>query len=519
MKNIISIALSVTLLLTLVLPIIYLVSNTNSLSIPMPSTNLVIMQDPNIKKYVIEKLVYEISEPINLSLLNAKSKYTIIYVFEQIYNNLKILELSHIVSIFNNEVSKFSDKFETLCVNLMEEAYKQNIFYDFKNYSELKELELMTNKIKESNIQKYNIIINAYDTIITTASATITGDINTPIVFAGQTIKSIYKFIKTIKSENTKVVNVHKTSQEELEENNENIYNLSKFYCTNIGNIYLQIEDNNIYVIGDKVNPNIVLKFVSILEKNIEYKIKIKEIKNSYANRNSDVNKDVNLDTIINEDLNTYNIVLQSLIERIKNLKNTIQYLSDITSYMIYLYINKTIMTKGVDSVYYIKKYFIKILNKLNNFVSLIQLQFPEQEQKINKTKEYIENNYKIQLWKNEIEYLLELYKNYQIKFDNKIENIRTNSSIYKIKNKSYEYVDYYLEKIKLYSFGLKNILRGLTKNILEVPAGIVEGIFDLIFSYISKTLFSFNGIIIILLVIIVTNASQFGKIVYKLIL
>ena len=516
MVNIISIALSLALLLTLVLSIIYLVSNTNSLSIPVSSTNLVIMQDPNIKKYVIGKSVYEISEPINLSLLKSRSKYTIIYVFEQMYYNLKILELEHVVSIFNNEVSKFSDKFETLCVNLMEEAYKQKIFYDFKNYSELKELELMTNEAKESNIQKYNIIINAYDTIITGVSATITGDLNTPILFASETLKSIYKFIKNENiNKNAKGVNLQKTTQEELEENNENIYNLSKFYCTNIGNIYLQIEENNIYVIGDKVNPNIVLKFVSILEKNIEYKIKIKEIKNSYTNRN----KDIKIDTNINEDSNAYNIVLQSLIERIINLKNAVQYLSDITSYMIYLYINKTIMTKSVDSVYYIKQYFIKILNKLNSFVSLIQLQFPEQEQKINKTKEYIENNYKIQLWKNEIEYLLELYKNYQIKFDTKMQNIRTNSSISKIKNNSYEYIDYYLEKIKLYSFGLKNILRGLTKNILDVPAGVIEGVFDLLFSYIYKTLFSFNGIIISLLVIIVTNPWQCGKIIYKLIL
>lgn len=516
MVNIISIALSLALLLTLVLSIIYLVSNTNSLSIPVSSTNLVIMQDPNIKKYVIGKSVYEISEPINLSLLKSRSKYTIMYVFEQMYYNLKILELEHVVSIFNNEVSKFSDKFETLCVNLMEEAYKQKIFYDFKNYSELKELELMTNEAKESNIQKYNIIINAYDTIITGVSATITGDLNTPILFASETLKSIYKFIKNENiNKNAKGVNLQKTTQEELEENNENIYNLSKFYCTNIGNIYLQIEENNIYVIGDKVNPNIVLKFVSILEKNIEYKIKIKEIKNSYTNRN----KDIKIDTNINEDSNAYNIVLQSLIERIINLKNAVQYLSDITSYMIYLYINKTIMTKSVDSVYYIKQYFIKILKKLNSFVSLIQLQFPEQEQKINKTKEYIENNYKIQLWKNEIEYLLELYKNYQIKFDTKMQNIRTNSSISKIKNNSYEYIDYYLEKIKLYSFGLKNILRGLTKNILDVPAGVIEGVFDLLFSYIYKTLFSFNGIIIILLVIIVTNPWQFGKIIYKLIL
>ena len=96
-----------------------------------------------------------------------------------------------------------------------------------------------------------------------------------------------------------------------------------------------------------------------------------------------------------------------------------------------------------------------------------------------------------------------------QTQIDNKISALKMNDSLFNFKFTSNEYIDYYAEKTKIYAFGFKNILKNLTKNILIVPSGIVEGTFELIISYMFSVFLSWRGIIIILLVAFILNFGQ----------
>ncbi len=409
------------------------------------------------------------SEPIDISFINRQSMNNWPFnIIENIYNTLRNIEFINVVSIFNVKTAKFTNKFEELCLQIMEQTYKQNIFYNFKDDYELTNIQ---NKKKQFNEIKKNIFTNTYDTLITAATSTITGDINTPILLAGETAHKIYKYIK-----DSPIITTNKSFL--VEENvNQDLYSLSKIYCTNIATIKIEIFNDNLYIVGDKVDKKMFLNFISIVEKNIEYTM------------NNNKNED-----------------FVSLLERINVLKDAVIYLSDISGYMMYNY-----LTKSMENLNYyeVKNYFINILNKLNDFVSLLNIKFPLQEIKINKTKEYIENEHYIKMQEKQIEYLTELYNTYQKQIENKIESLKMNDSLYNFKSKSYVYIDYYAEKTKIYAFGFKNILKSFTKNILMVPSGIAEGAFDLILSYLFSIFLSYKGIFIILLVAFILNFGQ----------
>ncbi len=408
------------------------------------------------------------SEPIDISFINRQSvSYWPINIVENIYYTLRNIEFINIVSVFNTQTAKFTNNFEEQCLQLMNEIYKQNIFYNFKDSYELTKIK---NKKKQTNEIKKNIFINTYDTLITAATATVTGDINTPIVLAGETAHKILKYMNNMKL----AMDFNEVKEETT---NQDLYSLSKIYCTNVASIKIEISDYNLYIVGDKIDKNMFLDFIYILEKNIEYTI--------------DDKKD---DEIV------------SLLERINVLKDTIIYLSDISSYMMYNYITKSMENLNYGSL---KKYYTRIFNKLTNFVSLLNLRFPLKEIELNKTKEHIENQHFIKMQEKNIEYLTELYKTYQTQLENKIEALKMNDSLYNFKTKSYDYIDYYTEKTKIYAFGFKNILKSLTKNILIVPSGVVEGTFDLILSYMFSVFLSYKGIIIILLVAFILNFGQ----------
>ena len=416
----------------------------------------------NISKY---------SKPIDINFMNEYSKsFWPISIIKNIYSTLKNIEFIHIIDIFNTNLLKFSNKFEDLCINLMEDIYEENIFYNFKNIDELTNL-------KNTETQKESIVKNTYNILITTASSILTGDTHTPLVIVGETAHKIHRYLYQHALQD--IINTNKNMIAIM--NSEKLYALSKIYCTNIATIKLEINNNKLYVVKNNIETNIITDFISILEKNIEHM----------------------LETTKNQNIN-----IVSLSERLHVLKDIIQYIEDISNYMFYNYFHK-IITSPTNINYNLKKYCIKCIDKLNNFVSLLQIKYPEQEIKINKTKECIENQHKIKMEEKNIEYLQELYKTYQTQIDNKISALKMNDSLFNFKFTSNEYIDYYAEKTKIYAFGFKNILKSLTKNILIVPSGIVEGTFELIISYMVSVFLSWRGIIIILLVAFILNFGQ----------
>jgi len=425
-------------------------------------------------------------------------------IFDNLYYYFKNRQLTKIIENFNHDSLIITREFEYSCVSLMNKLY----IYDIFKY--LRTSETINNINNENNeIFRTEFLDNMLKTFATIATSSVTGDINTPIALATDTMYNLYKYITktTTKDINTKdiitkdiITNEVKLLEIDKNENNNNqnsllseeqvnelLFEYSKYYCLNVANLQIKIEDKNIFIIGDRENYDWILNMVKLLETNIEYIIK----ENLDIKDKKDNNKKENYNKIIK------NTLLNDLKQRLFILRTIMLYLKDLTYYSVETYFRKQLLVHNdYNTNNNIEIYLNTVIVKLYKQLDELNSNFPKQKRQVNYTKGLMEKQHNLTILENEIIYLLEKYKEYRSAFETNITSLKLKD----YKEKTVNYFKYYNEKVSIYSEQLTKSIKIITKKILDIPGSTIDSIIENILSYVFNLFFNINTIVLFII-------------------
>lgn len=307
--------------------------------------------------------------------------------------------LKEIINSFNIGSHNFSREVENKCVELIIQSKELGIFSDFSDLDSLVETKEKIEKI-ENDVKKHSddvnnaIMENLKGAIVNTIVTPMTGDVVSPLVYISNLGSNLYDLISKTNNnvkEKKAVVEQQKSISEVAEKSGQiikesqkiefesKLFIFSKIYCSFGYNLRIElvnslnINEQSIVIIGDKVPYNLMINLITTLEENIAYKI----TKLSSG--------------IFNESTKYAIMSLISLQQRLGILKKITDALYSIVNFSSKIQIMKMNKYATPITIYVFKEYLDSQLEELNKLLSDLQKKFPLKEKELDDRKKNIE--------------------------------------------------------------------------------------------------------------------------------
>lgn len=307
--------------------------------------------------------------------------------------------LKEIINSFNDGSQNFSREVENTCVALIIHLKELDIFSDFSNLDTLaetqKNIEKIENDVKKHNDDVNNAIIESLTgAIVNTVVAPMTGDIVSTLVYISNLGSNLYELIskpKTIIKEKRETLEQKKSISEVAEKSGQivteiqriefesRLFTFAKLYCSFGYNLRIElvnslnINEESIVIIGDKVPYNLMINLITTLQENLAYKI-------------------TKISSGICNDSIKYTIMsLISLQQRLGILQKITDTLYSIVNFSSKIKIMKMNKYATPTTIYEFKEYLNRQLEELNNLLYDLQKRFPLKEKELEERKKNIE--------------------------------------------------------------------------------------------------------------------------------
>ena len=401
--------------------------------------------------------------------------------------------LKKYVDEFNMKSLHISRRIEKQCIDLMIELYSHNIYKSLRTINTNYHHKTVLDNDKDKKQIMQETTYSLFGTLASFTLSPITHDIITPVYMASNLGENIYNYFliynkeknnkenkiykenKNYKENNKKNNNkIYKDENDEIKLHNNNIlhnplsyedielindklFTFSKIYCMNVFNlqINLDMDNNNITLIGDKINYIWMINFINVLISNIEFKILDTQ----------DLSKNDEKNNIIHQ--------FTSYKQKLTVLKQIIHTLSDTLLFEIYASLNKQLIHPGLHTIENIKIMLNEKIYSLDTLSLQLEKYFPEFENYLEKTKTLIEERKKIEYIENIVKMFQQDIHNNKTYFEyNKFYNGFQNFKII-----TYSYVNIASNTIDMASDTVRNITRNFIGLITSIPVGFVEGV------------------------------------------
>jgi len=462
----------------------------------------------------IDNLNYQTTSDIDLNKVVQvynedleKNKTSILAPFYSIFKKYVTAQdmLVQIVNDFNSRSISFSRQCETNCLRMVKEAYDKKVFVNFKSLDNIETTIEKINSIRQIESQriedqKKTIWESATNVLASGVQAVFQPETIAQPIFLGadlavtglQGIMNILSFnekevVKQIIVEQS-IKNTYQLSAEDRRVLNERIFTFSKLYCVNSFNLQLNlnIQNNTLSAVGDKVDYQMMLNLIQIIEANIASKMD--EIKLS---EDDDKSKQVAL------------YILQSIKERFDILRTIIQELDSIVSYSLRASLNKQIQYPTVRSVENMDKYFKDQLDYLTTLLNSLEKLFPIQEKQKEQSQIILQENLRLQQIENNITIGEQKALNLQRQFEANITLTNWQSELTAFKTVMKGYTEFISGKFQEYSGLTETFSQEIAKIATSPILGAFKGLTDQFGDMVFYLLLSKSGITILVLLLV----------------
>jgi hypothetical protein len=462
--------------------------NSQMVSISLEDFSQTISESPLIKsrsQTSVNKMVVKYDQKYESS----KNQLITIFLSKFTTPQTGIQLLQSIIDKFNTESLGFSQGVENSCWDLMDKANDNSVFSHYMSFDSIDETIQKIEDIEESvkahnsNIQEQFVGSSVGTVVSAVGTAIMTNDPIAALTAAAPYIASLGSSLfdsltntKKITEETKKVLEVEKTNnaistqlttQQKIDLEN-NIYHFSKIYCSNGYNLQLDLQGTSIQVIGDKIDYNLLLNIIALLENNLDLKI-----------TNASLEKDVNKVTIN---------MLISLQQRLQVLKAITHKLYGIVNFSLQTHISRIERAATPDSLETLEIYFDKQITELKNMLTSLNKEFPKREQQLQEetslfmAESFIkkaEDELKLQQTEADAESQQRQNEIAQRIAEMKAENV---SAVWKATQTiAHSYIDLALNGTTFVGEGLGNFTKVIGDTAFKIPLGVTKSFLEFI--------------------------------------
>jgi hypothetical protein len=395
--------------------------------------------------------------------------------------------LNDIIDKFNSDSTVFSQGAEGICLELMDKANEKGVFSNFMDFDTQAETEQKIEDaemaVKKQNSEaKEQTINNALAPVVASvATFAFTGDyaeaLNQAAPYIASLGSSLYDSLintKNIEEQKKEIIaksqptSTALTPSQKIELENK-IYHFSKVYCSYGYNLQLQLDENgsNIDVIGDKIEYNWILNVITLLENNIDFKIKKASI-------------------IVD---NTFELnALVSLKQRVQVLKAITNKLYHIVNFSMQAQISKLNNAPTAESLKNMELYFNNQLKDLLDMLESAKKEFPKREQELKQETILFESEKKLnemddalKLQKTEADIASQQRENERNQLISEMKAQNVSASWIATKTIFQSYIDLAANATLFTGESAGDLVEALGKAGLKVPLGAVNSILDFI--------------------------------------
>lgn len=489
------------------------------------------LDDDAFKKAVVDRN-FSRSTPVNVGVaLNVydrqieKQKETIL---GKLMSFISIIpgandRLTEYISDFNERSRVFSSDCEKQCVDLMIKSYENKLFENLRQIDDIAETE---EKIRDLNDIQQRITSTApreiFDAAMAAASSSVasvlTQDYGTPAALWLNLPYTVYDKLSTVTSVEKEKTNMLQSvkklalTPEEKRNYNNKLFSFSKFYCQNSFHLKLQQKDNQISVIGDKVDYLWIVNLIDTLRKNIDLQDAAIDASTTMSEQQKKASAQI----------------LQNISDRFDVLRTIVDSLSNlIVNYGVYSSLTKEVSEPSPRTLDNIETYFDEQLKYLNDMLDRlyekqcvsesdtrcleIKKKQLEEQKKLHEKKQYV------QQIQNELTTLETMAEKQQREFDANITKTYIKSVWTFYETQIQSYVDVGIHALIMGQTTLKSVTREATKVVASPFAGVLEGAFgsilELIGSYARMLLTTPGGLSLLSMLILIASITGGGSV------
>ena len=392
----------------------------------------------NNAEYIMAKKSYTINIPTDNMMAiydeDVKEKYSGLFnsikeiLYDKDYTTAED-EIKKIVLDVNDELRKFSTNVTDNCFELMKMTSDNGIFLNLKSLDDLDFTQVKINQARqfvknELSQTKQQALESGSEAIVDISKAKlgegisklgkagsyllkylltnekqVTEQAERQVLMEdeGQTITaSNDNQVVTYTKQDMAIKSANEKSTEKRLDLESSLYSEAKLYCSNGYNLQLRYKNNELGVIGDKVEYSFLIKLINLLDKNIEYQTFILNNKIKSTEYTSVDDKIKQSDAIKNN-------ILTSLSQRLNILKTITENIADLVNFSIYSHISKLEENPTPNSLGEVKEYFDTQIIKLKELLKLLNEYFPLKTQMIDEQNKIASEESKIERRKQDI--------------------------------------------------------------------------------------------------------------------
>lgn len=532
-------------ILNCILIMILLLSTTSSASQVEPLHDLSIVKQTNIinmgtleldgdafKKAILDR-DFSRSNSVNLGMALTvydkqlqREKQTIMGKLMSLISSIPTANerLNEYIDTFNERSRVFSNDCEKQCLDIMIKSYENKVFENLKDIDDVATTE---EKLRDLNDIQQKITANApreilgaaFEAASTSVASVLTQDYGTPIALWLNLPYTVYdklSSVSSIQKEKKDTLNSVKKMQltaEQKLEMNDKLFGFSKFYCQNSFNLKIQNLDNNITVIGDKIDYIWIVKLIDTLKKNID-------LQDAQIEANP---------LLSEEQKRVTSQILQNIYERFNVLRTIVDTMSNmIVNYGTYSSLTKEVVSPTTKSLDNIQTYFddqLKYLNTLLDKLYEKKCSIPGEEldircieierKRLEEKTETQKRQIYIQKIQNELTLLENVAVNEQRQFDANLTKTNIEAAWIFYKTQMQSYIDFGINALVMSQTSIKGITREATKVVASPIAGILEGalgsLLDVAGTYVRLLLTTPGGLSLFAILILISGVTGGG--------
>lgn len=340
----------------------------------------------------INNIVTKYDDSINMEL------NTIIGKIKSIISTPKFsnLRLEQFFDDFNEELRFFSRQVEKTCISLMVDSKEKGIFENYAlidTIDETKEkLEHIHDKIEKNTVDiKKGLVGSVSGAAMSVVAYDPIGTAN----YLTSTIGYLYDYISdSSKTKNDRKEILHqqksliqttqsngfKPTKTERLEFESKLFVFSQLYCSMGFNLQIELQNNSVQLIGDRIPYMEMIKLITTLEQNLSIEI-----------------DKLSTEQPITEGIKNTILSLDSLQQRLSVLKEITNYLNNIINFSSELQIMKMTKYASPQSLPELEEYFKDQLNNLNNLLQKLNKKFPMKDKALDDAKALVEEDIELQ--------------------------------------------------------------------------------------------------------------------------
>lgn len=275
-------------------------------------------------------------------------------------------EMEKYVQDYNGVLSQIGNDAGDVCTQIMKMAYNNNVFLNFRFMHEVESIEKKYKQLQEEKKEYMETLSeNKSKTLISSLFAMVTGDVYTPTSYLMNLASSwnadpgnvlSKDEIKTISNVENFAYN-EELSDREKENISKSIYKSSSQYCIQSFGMELVYKNNEIQLVGDKINLLSMMELLETIKSNIHVK------KMTYEGEEK--RKQIH----------------ESLKQKFDALTYIAERLNDMATFEMYNILKRKTEINVEDPISSVYNYLNKEANKLDELVKLANMEFPKDEQ------------------------------------------------------------------------------------------------------------------------------------------